>query len=420
MFFTSCASEKKIKLVVVLVADQMRPDHFSRFSKLYSGGLKWLMDNSLSFQNAFHQHGYTATGPGHFAIGSGMYPGPAGVLGNSYYDRELGKVVNCVEDPDALPVGGKGEGRSFSRYNNKAVGDFLKDVYPKSKVISIAGKDRSAIMLAGNNPDLVLYYNNIDRFITSDFYSDSLPSFINNFNNKLNLQSYRDSLWTKVFPDSLYLKHSREDDFSGEIDWYRVQYDEINNKNIYSEEYEPTFPISFDKNHDPGQELMGTPWFDKVLIDLSKMIISEEEIGLDENPDIFFIGLSAMDYIIHNYGPFSQEAMDYFMRLDIQLDELFKHIDNEIGLENVEFILTSDHGGLPLPEYLPRLNLTGGRINRENLNEAYSWIDDEISEQFDDNLYYRDWSNFYFFHEKLKKKEFFSKHIKKLQRLLIM
>ena len=303
LFFTSCASEKKTKLVVVLVADQMRPDHFSRFSKLYSGGLKWLMDNSLSFQNAFHQHGYTATGPGHFAIGSGMYPGPAGVLGNSYYDRELGKVVNCVEDPDALPVGGKGEGRSFSRYNDKAVGDFLKDVYPKSKVISIAGKDRSAIMLAGNNPDLVLYYNNIDRFITSDFYSDSLPSFIDNFNNKLNLQSYRDSLWTKVFPDSLYLKHSREDDFSGEIDWYRVQHDEINNKKIYSDEYEPTFPISFDKNHDPGQELMGTPWFDKVLIDLSKMIISEKEMGLDENPDIFFIGLSAMDYIIHNYGP---------------------------------------------------------------------------------------------------------------------
>jgi len=420
LFFTSCASEKKTNLVVVLVADQMRPDHFSRFSKLYSGGLKWLMDNSLSFQNAFQQHGYTATGPGHFAIGSGMYPGPAGVLGNSYYDRELGKVVNCVEDPDALPVGGKGEGRSFSRYNNKAVGDLLKDVYPKSKVISIAGKDRSAIMLAGNNPDLVLYYNNIDRFITSDFYSDSLPSFIDNFNNKLNLQSYRDSLWTKVFPDSLYLKHSREDDFSGEIDWYRVQHDEINNKKIYSDEYEPTFPISFDKNHDPGQELMGTPWFDKVLIDLSKMIISEEEIGLDENPDIFFIGLSAMDYIIHNYGPFSQEAMDYFMRLDIQLDELFKHIDNEIGLENVEFILTSDHGGLPLPEYLPRLNLSGGRINRENLNEAFSWIDDEISEQFDKNLYYRDWSNFYFFHEKLKKKEFLPEDLEKIIKKYLM
>jgi hypothetical protein len=79
LFFTSCASEKKTKLVVVLVADQMRPDHFSRFSKLYSGGLKWLMDNSLSFQNAFHQHGYTAAGPGYIPLPIAKCPGPVAV-----------------------------------------------------------------------------------------------------------------------------------------------------------------------------------------------------------------------------------------------------------------------------------------------------------------------------------------------------
>ena len=50
------------------------------------------------------------------------------------------------------------------------------------------------------------------------------------------------------------------------------------------------------------------------------MIIDEENLGADEDPDILFVGFSAMDYIIHNYGPFSQEAMDYFIRLDIQLD----------------------------------------------------------------------------------------------------
>ena len=48
--------------------------------------------------------------------------------------------------------------------------------------------------------------------------------------------------------------------------------------------------------------------------------------------------------------------------------------------------------------------MSGGRINQEHLNEAFSWIEDEISEQFEDNLYYRDWSNFYLFHDKLKRK----------------
>ena len=169
----SCTSKPKTKLVVVLVADQMRPDHFSRFGELYKGGLKWLSDNGISFENAFHQHGYTATGPGHFTIGSGNYPGKSGVLGNSYYDRVLGRVVNCVEDPTARAVGGEGIGRSYVRYSTKTIGDILKESNSKSKVVSIAGKDRSAIMLAGQNPDLVLYYNNLDKFITSSFYADS-------------------------------------------------------------------------------------------------------------------------------------------------------------------------------------------------------------------------------------------------------
>ena len=69
LLLNSCTFKQKTKLVVVLVADQMRPDHFSRFGELYKGGLQWLSNNGISFENAFHQHGYTATGPGHFAIG---------------------------------------------------------------------------------------------------------------------------------------------------------------------------------------------------------------------------------------------------------------------------------------------------------------------------------------------------------------
>ena len=136
------------------------------------------------------------------------------------------------------------------------------------------------------------------------------------------MQNYRDSLWTKVLNDSLYLKYSREDYFIGEVDWYKVEHDMINESKNVRNDYSPTFPISFDKDHDPGRELMGTPWFDEVMIDLCNLIIDEENLGIDENPDILFIGFSAMDYIIHNYGPFSQEAMDYFIRLDIQLNRL--------------------------------------------------------------------------------------------------
>jgi predicted AlkP superfamily pyrophosphatase or phosphodiesterase len=414
LFSISCSSKPETKLVVFLVADQMRPDHLSRFKNLYKGGFKWLIENGFSFQKAFHQHGYTATGPGHFAIASGKHPGPAGVLGNSYYDRELDKVVNCVEDVKAKTVGGDGKARSFVRYNNKMIGDILKEKSPKSKVISIAGKDRSAIMMAGKNPDLVLYYNNIDKFITSDYYSDTLPQYINEFNDELNFETYRDSLWTKILPDSMYLKYARLDNFKGEVDSYHMDHDLVTNTKIKTDNYNPVFPISFDQDKKPGAEILGTPWFDDKLVDLSKLILDKGALGADKIPDLLFIGFSAMDYIIHNFGPFSQETMDYLIRLDLQLDELISHIENTIGLEHVEFVLTSDHGGLPLPEFLPQLNLTGGRINRDNLQEAYDWIDDEISEFYDENLFYRHGTNFYFYHDKLKKKNILSSDLENI------
>ena len=101
----------KPNLVVVLVVDQMRPDLLTRFDKLYEGGFKWLMNNGIWYSDTHHEHSYTATGPGHTAIGYGQYPGKIGVIGNSFYDRDLRKKVNCVEDPNARVVGAK-EGKS--------------------------------------------------------------------------------------------------------------------------------------------------------------------------------------------------------------------------------------------------------------------------------------------------------------------
>ena len=104
----SCSTKpNKPKLVITLVVDQMRPDLLTRFDDLYTGGFRWLMDHGTWFTNTHHDHSYTATGPGHFAIGSGQYPGRVGVLGNSFYDRDLKKNVYCVEDPVAKVIGAK-------------------------------------------------------------------------------------------------------------------------------------------------------------------------------------------------------------------------------------------------------------------------------------------------------------------------
>jgi len=390
----SCGKPKATypKLVITLVVDQMRPDLLTRYDKLYKGGFRWLIDHGKWFKNTHHEHAYTATGPGHYSIGSGQYPSSAGVLGNSFFDRDLQKVVNCVEDPKAKVIGSsRGKARSYVRYNTSALGDWVKELYLKSKIISIGGKDRTAVMLGGKKPDLALYYNYYGSFISSDYYVDSLPNWVNDFNKNLNTQSYKDSLWVKSLGDEVYLKYSREDNFFGEEDTYK--------NDIYS----PVFPIGINKNDDPREMIMGRPWFEREMLKLSKLAISEENLGKDMDPDILFIGFSAMDWMIHDYGPFSQEILDACLKLDKYLGDFINFVDNEVGLENVMFVLTADHGGLPLPEYLVDKGEKAGRIKKDILNEALDWIDEEIEENFGKNLYSRNGVNFFINNKNLKK-----------------
>ena len=46
-----------------------------------------------------------------------------------------------------------------------------------------------------------------------------------------------------------------------------------------------------------------------------------------------------------------------------------------IGLNNILFVLTSDHGGLPLPEYIKKNGGQAGRINKKHLQEALDAIE---------------------------------------------
>ena len=389
----SCTRDTpQIKLVVLMVADQLRPDLLSRFDDLYKGGFRWLIDNGVSFTNVHHEHSYTATGPGHYVIGTGQYPGPGGVLGNSFYDRVLAKKVNCVEDPVAKPIGGDGNARSYVRYGTTGIGDWMKSADSLSKVFSIGGKDRAAVFLGGKHPDMVLYYNYHDRFISSDYYAESVPPWLDSFNQDLNIETYRDSLWTRSLPDSLYLKYAREDYFYGETDSYR------------NEPYSPVFPIGFDPDIKPGDEIMGMPWFEKFTLNLCESVLNEESLGQDDHVDLLSISFSAMDWIIHRYGPFSQEVMDASIKLDEYLGDFISDLDRSIGLEHIEFILTADHGGLPLPEYERSQGRKSGRIDRDELIEAFEWIEDEIAEVYAKSLFVRDGTNYFFNMDKLKKR----------------
>ena len=389
LLLVSCKQDNSPpKLVIFISVDQLSEDMFYHYNDLFQGGYEWLIENGIWFTNMNHEHSYTSTGPGHFVLGSGQHPKKGRILGNYFYDRILERKVYCVEDTLAHIVGKEQKGYSYRQIPTTALGDWLKQKYQDSKVFSVSGKDRAAILLAGKNPDLAVWYDWQGDFVTSDYYTDVNPEWLTQFNQKTDLLQYRDSLWIRELDSTVYEKYARIDNFYGEIDTYN------------DKKYSPVFPLGFDSDLTDEQvfdRFGNSPWLDKETLQLAETILSEENLGTDSIPDILFIGLSGTDVIGHDYGPFSQEAMDNQLKLDKYLQNFINSVAKKISLKDVLFVLTSDHGVIPLPEYLIQYKeIAAGRIDRSSLKVAYNLINEEITRRFSKELLVRDGRSFYY------------------------
>ncbi|HYM12466.1 MAG TPA: alkaline phosphatase family protein, partial [Bryobacterales bacterium] len=207
-------------------------------------------------------------------------------------------------------------------------------------VVGVSMKDRSAILLAGHRGDAAYWFENAcGCFITSSYYMAQPPAWLAQFNSRKLADGYFPAPWTKLYPDnSLYVKYSREDDFPGEWDLK-----------------DTTFPHQH-RGH-PGQaayyeNLRRTPFADELVLQAALEAMNFHDLGARSAPDVLAVGFSAGDVIGHTYGPFSQEEMDNYLRLDLALGKLIEAAEARAGAENTLVILAADHGVLPLVEWL--------------------------------------------------------------------
>lgn len=389
LLLAACSREQKPRLVVVVALDHLAHFTYDHYAPVFSGGIRWLMDHGVSFENAHHEHGYCSTGPGHFVLGAGVHPGPAGMLGNHWYDRLKKKSVYCIEDPAANELSIPSNRVSYEEVNASSYGDWLKAASPASKVYGVACKDRAAILMSGKNPDLAIWYNWRGAFTTNDYYTDTIPTWLQSFNQEINILAYRDSVWNTSTDVSLLDAFTHGDYFAGETDRFE------------SETYSPVFPKGFEPQWSDSKiagEIANRPWMDRMTLELARQVVEVGELGLDDHADILNIGLSAMDIIAHYYGPYSHEVMDHLVKVDGYLLDFIEYLDQAVGLEQVVFVFSSDHGGLPLPEHRARLEKkTAGRVNEADYLAARAQAYAEIDSLYGEHTFvYENHSKYYY------------------------
>ncbi|MCF7801851.1 MAG: alkaline phosphatase family protein [Candidatus Marinimicrobia bacterium] len=352
------------KLVVFISLDSWRGDLPDRFQPYYTGGLKQFTDNSAWFTNSVHNHAATATGPGHLTLLSGRYHGSMGTLANNFYDKSKGQDFYCVEDAVSPLIGQAGQGASYRRVEGSSLGDWLKAAYPESKVFSVSGKDRAAVLMGGKNPDGVYWYDwDQGNFITSQYYVDEYPDYMTEFNRQKYPAGYRGVKWEKSQPESFYQKVGRaEDDYFYERDISRRTSDSEKNP----EWHHPAFP-HYISSGDSGisrtyySQFGFMPYLDEVTLKLAETISEKEELGQDEIPDLLIVGISSMDIITHCVGPNGHETAELELTLDRYLDAFMQKIESMVPKSEILYVISSDHGCMDIPEMLQEQGIPAHR-----------------------------------------------------------
>lgn len=361
------------KLLVVIVIDQFRYDYLTRFGDLFDatgGAFTRFRSKGAFFASANYDHATTYTGPDHAHILSGAYAYQTGMVGNKWFDRASGKSVAIAGDTEAHFVSGKGdeaEGTSPRNFIGTTIGDeLILNSQGRSKVVSIALKSRSAILLGGKLGKAFWFNEKTGGFETSTYYGKALPEFVATWNAKRMPDSFFGKTWTPLVPAAAFARAS-EDDFPFEGDISGLG---------------RTFPHTVDgKLKAPGDAyydaLVKTPFANDLEFDFARAALEAEGLGSDDAPDVLALSLSANDEVGHTFGPYSREVLDMTARTDRQLGAFLHYLDKRVP--GYTAVLTADHGASPIPEYMARLGIEAYRIKKKTLRDA---VEKALDERF--------------------------------------
>lgn len=337
----------KPRIVVGLMVDQMRWDYLYKYNERYGeGGIKRLLREGFTCENTLIRHAPTVTAAGHASVYTGSVPAINGIIENSWYDREWGRMISNVEDTTVSVIGAESKpGRSPRNMLTTTIGDELRIATQfQSKVVGVGIKDRGAILPAGHSANGAFWREN-SRFVTSTYYMDELPQWVHDFNAVDWKKKFYPDGWNTLYPIETYSLSSEDDK---------------NYENAFNGEDRPVFPHT-------EASISQTPFGNALTFEFSKAAIEGYQLGEGDFTDMIAISLSSPDKIGHRFGPNSIEVEDNYLRLDRDLEDFFSYLDERYGRDGYLFFITADHGVNQSPGYLEENKLPFGFMNKSEV-----------------------------------------------------
>lgn len=355
------------RLTIVLVVDQLSYHFFKRAAPFFTGAFKELLQNGIVYEQANFPHGMPSTATGHAALSTGTYAHDHGIIGNYWYDLDGStkhKAYNDAGENTALFMnGGTSLDRGISAKDMLV--DGLSDQYMMARnnhdraVYSFSLKSRAAVGMANHQGKAIWWDTKTGSMTSSKAFFEQLPNWLDMFNKKHPIKEQSTRSWPLMYAASskpYRFDHARDDRFcSLQV---RIQKGMVVlMPKAYGSEEKPEkrykwFPV--------------TPAANKYVLDCAYTGIRHE---LPHHKQMLvWISVSSIDKLGHAVGPYNIALFDMLYQLDMQLKHFMYSIKKLLKRkESVAYVLTADHGVMPLPQLLAMDGYPAKRLNSDDI-----------------------------------------------------
>ena len=313
----SAPARTKPRLIVFISVDQLSADLFAQYRQHFTEGFARLLTGAV-FPSGYQGHAATETCPGHSTLLTGMRPAHTGIVANSWIDQKApraDKVVYCAEN-EAAP------GSDHDKYvpadlhlKVPTLGERMKAADPATRTVSVAGKDRAAIMMGGHRVDELWFWGG-KGFIS--YAGRREPAVVTRANAAVTalLAQPQAALPLPDYCRAQSLPVRVGDQVLGTGRFERAAGD--------------------------ARAFRASPALDGAVFALAAGLVQDMKLGRGSGTDIITIGASATDYVGHSLGTQGSEMCIQMMELDHSIGAFLAKLD-EWGLD-YEVALSADHG----------------------------------------------------------------------------
>jgi len=344
MFHLHAQTIEPPRLVIGIVIDGFQQKHIDLlWNYLNPGGFKQIIEKGVNCKNV----NYNIVSAGNAAdianIMTGTTPYYNGIAGNNYYGRKEYEVIKIIQDENQVGIGTK-ETYSAHHLTSSTIADELVMANPnKSKVYAVAINPEDAIMLGGHTAKNVAWIDDVaNKWVTTGYYTNGLSEWADRMNTTGEFRNFVDRSWTPLFAINTYLNLPAKEDKKNGFQYY---------------------PSSRKNKSSNSTILKNTPWANTLVAELGAKIITEENLGTDNTPDMVLFQFTVKSPAEKTSALQSAEKEDLYYRLDRDIESLLRRIDIKVGLDKTLVFVVANQTDLHSPTQLGDNKIPSGYFN---------------------------------------------------------